>query len=121
MSKNEKILQKAIEIASLRKEEKMRFCSIITDKRNFILAIGFNSYTKTHPKQKFYSNKTGCEQKIFLHSEIDALIKLPYGSKPYSIYIARVNNKNKPVLAKPCKICEKALKDFNIKNIYWTT
>jgi tRNA(Arg) A34 adenosine deaminase TadA len=56
-----------------------------------------------------------------LHGEIDAIIKIPYGSKPFSIYVARVTPSGKIKLAKPCPICSKALQDIGIKNIYYTT
>lgn len=42
------------------------------------------------------------------------------GKKPYAIYIARANSYGEPVLAKPCEICQMAIKDAKIKEIHYT-
>lgn len=118
--KQQKILNKAIEIASLLEGNKFKFCAIITDRKNNILSIGLNSFKKTSPLQKKYAEKTGQEKKIYNHCEIHAINKLPYGSKPRKIFIARVNKKDKPCLGKPCSICTMAIKDIGIKNIFYT-
>jgi deoxycytidylate deaminase len=115
-----KILDKAIEIASLMESDKHRHCAIITDKKNKILSIGINSYKKTSPLQKEYAIKVGQENKIYNHAELSAVIRLPYGSKPENICIARVDKYNKPCLSKPCKLCQLCIKEIGIKNIYYT-
>ena len=119
MKKQLKILDKAIEIASLLEGNKYKLCAIITDKRNKILSIGVNSFVKTNPLQKKYADRLGEPDKMFIHAEIGAIINLPYGSKPHNIYVARVNRK-KSFLAKPCPICQLALKEIGIENIYYT-
>jgi len=115
---NEQILQKGIEIARELKRDKYRLVAITTDKRGHILSIGHNSYRKTHPRQAYYAEKIGNVHRIFLHAEMDALIKCK--KKPYAIYIIRVNNQGKPLLAKPCKICSMAIKDSGIEEVYHT-
>lgn len=117
---NKRILNKAISIARLMENDKQNICTIITDKKNKILSIGCNSYKKTSPLQKKYAKKFGNENKEFNHSEIDAIRKLPYGKKPYAIYVARVNKFGKKMLSKPCKICSKAIEDYGIKEVYYT-
>lgn len=47
----------------------------IYDKRGKIIAIGKNSYIKTHPKMKEYAIKNSEPYKQVLHAEIAALIK----------------------------------------------
>jgi tRNA(Arg) A34 adenosine deaminase TadA len=118
--KQQKILNKAIEIASLLEGNKFKFCAIITDRKNNILSIGLNSFVKTSPLQKKYAEKFGQDDKIYNHSEVSAINKLPYGCVPYNIYVARVSKKNQPLLGKPCIICQEAIKDVGIKNIYYT-
>jgi len=118
--KQQKILNKAIEIASLLEGNKFKLCAIITNRKNNILSIGFNSFVKTSPLQSKYAKKFGQDNKVYNHSEIHAINKLPYGSKPYNIYVARVNKQNKALLGKPCIICQEAIKDAGIKNIYYT-
>lgn len=115
------ILQKTIELAKNSKSIQEKICSIIVNKKGLILSIGYNSYKKTHPLQKKYARKTGNNNKIYLHSEISCIIGLSYDSKPYAIYVARVNNNGEPLLARPCAICELAIKEAGIKNIYYTT
>ena len=116
-----KMLNKALQLAIESEDKKHKFCSIITDKRNRILSIGFNSFQKTHPIQQKFAKKCGCEEKMYLHSEVAAIIALDYNAKPYNIYIARTNKSgNKGLLAKPCEICKKIIAKTSIKNIYYT-
>lgn len=119
MCKNH-ILQKAIALASLMPNDKYRLVAIITNKRGEILSVGHNSFTKSHPLQAYYAIRVGTEKRIFIHAELDAITKIPFNSKPHAIYIVRVNKKNKPCLSKPCNICQQAIKDVGIKNIYYT-
>jgi len=116
---NKRILSKALNIASLLQGQKQRISAIVADKKGNILSIGTNSYSKSHPLMAKYSRNVN-KKKIYLHAEIDALLKIPYGKIPHSIYIARAGENNEPRLAKPCKICQQAIKDVNIKNIYYT-
>jgi tRNA(Arg) A34 adenosine deaminase TadA len=89
--------------------------AILYDKKGNILSIGSNSYTKTHPLQAKYANQVGEPKKIFLHSEIDAIIKCKDISKAYRIEVYRFYKDGKPANAKPCKICENALNQLGIQ------
>lgn len=113
-----KILQKATELALELPSGKHRLCAIVTDKRNKIISIGLNNYNKSHPRQAYYAEKHGNKHKIYLHAEMDALIKSR--GKGEKIYIARVGLSGEKRLARPCKICYNAIKDSGIKNIYYT-
>ena len=115
---NDRILNKAIELASQLTHKKQRLCAIVTDKRDRILNIGFNFYDKTSTTQAYYAEKVGLSYKIFIHAEIGALTNLV--GKADKIYIARINRKNEPVPALPCIICREAIKDSGIKNIITT-
>jgi tRNA(Arg) A34 adenosine deaminase TadA len=117
---NNNILNKAIEIAHTLKNNKQRICSIVVDKKNKIIGLGVNSYSKTHPIQKRFAEQVGGNyaNKIFLHSEISALISC--SSKPHAIYIARVNHKGEPVKVSPCPICALMLKENNIEKVITT-
>ena len=95
-----------------------KLCAIVTDKKGNILGIGTNSYTKTHPKQKHYATRVGEQERIYLHAELDAIIKSRTGD-PYRIYISRAN-KAGTGSAKPCRICELAIKEAGIKEIHYT-
>lgn len=94
-----------------------------------LIATGINSY-KTHPLMLKYGKNA---DSIYLHSEIDAirnasrlLDKKEF--KRCDLYIMRVHQV--PVghndhmwvraLAKPCKGCQEAIKDYGFANVYWT-
>lgn len=119
----EKILDLGTNIArSMNENIKCRICAICTDKKGNILSIGTNSYTKTHPTQKKYAVKVQAHLKEFIHAEIKALLILDRYTLPkaYALYICRVLKDGSPGLAKPCKICAEAIKDYNIKEVYYT-
>lgn len=99
---------------------KYKICAIVTDKKDNILGIGTNSYTKSHPKQASYAKRCGCSERIYLHAEIDAITRLRTG-KPYRIYIARARGQAEVGTAKPCNICELAIKEAGIKEVVYTT
>ena len=94
-----------------------RFACILTNGRDTF--IGLNSY-KSHPLQFKFSKDS---QKVCIHSEIAALAK---ASKEYTdlskfkMYVARVLADGTPALARPCCICEGAIREFGITQVYWT-
>jgi hypothetical protein len=73
--------------------------SIILSNKS-IVAIGVNSYTKTHPFNKF-NNYSG----EFIHSELDAYCKVRHKNTNLILLNFRFNNQYKLNLAKPCKYC----------------
>jgi deoxycytidylate deaminase len=112
------MLNRCIDLASQLQNRKQRIASIITDKKGRILSFGVNSYTKSHPKMAHYSSKFNDFNKIYLHSEMDSLVRL--SRQGHSIYVARVDKKGNPLPCKPCRICALALKDAKIFNIITT-
>lgn len=91
----------------------------VIDYNNKIICTKQNNYTKTHPLQKLFAELANKPQNIYLHAEIAAIIGAK-NKKIKSIIISRYNKQGKPMLAKPCPICELAIKYFEIKNIYHT-
>jgi deoxycytidylate deaminase len=98
---------------------KQKITATIYDRKGNTLSIGKNSYVKTHPMQKFFADKCGEEHKQFLHAEISAIVNLR-GGVPHKIKIERFNKHGDPMLAKPCQICELAIKKSGIKYIEYT-
>lgn len=94
--------------------------AIIYDRKGRVLSVGKNSYTKTHPLQAKFAEKSGNPHKIYLHAEIDALVKLRYTDKAYSIHVIRLSGKGQPMNAKPCSCCSLAVQSFGIKKITHT-
>ncbi len=86
--------------------------AIIYDKRGNILSIGKNSYVRTHPLQAKFAKKAGLEKKVFIHAEIDAIVKCKDLSKAYRIVVMRFHKNGLPASAKPCPICENAISEL---------
>jgi deoxycytidylate deaminase len=90
------------------------------DRKGKLLSSATNSYTKTHPIQKFFAEQVGHEAKIYLHAEINAIIKA--GDKQiYKIEIIRTGKNKQPLNAKPCPICQAAIKAYGISIVSYTT
>jgi tRNA(Arg) A34 adenosine deaminase TadA len=89
------------------------------DKRDRIISVGHNNYTKSHPLMAHFGKLVGLPEKIYLHAEVDALIRA--GDKvPHSIVIERYNAEGLPELAKPCPVCDAAIKAWGVKYVFWT-
>lgn len=88
------------------------------DKRGKLLSVGRNSYTKTHTLQAKYGRMTGKPNAIYLHAEIAALVKAR--TDVHKIVVVRYGSNGKLLLAKPCKACQMAIKDFGVKYIQHT-
>ena len=89
--------------------------------KNQIVSYGVNK-RKTHPLQKRFADKV---ERIYLHAEIDAIVSFiqKFGSdllKETELIVVRVTKDGQPALSKPCLGCQKAIRAFNIKNVYYT-
>lgn len=91
----------------------------IIDKRGRILSQAQNNYTKSHPYQRRLACSVGQPDRIFLHAEIAALIKLRKGI-PYHIKVERYTKDGQPANAKPCAVCEQAIKLAGIHHVEYT-
>lgn len=94
--------------------------AVIYDKRGRVLSIGRNSYVKTHRIQAEYAKIVGLDAKIYLHSEIDAIIKCRHIDRAYKIFIGRFGKDGRPLPAGPCPICIEAIKNTPIEVIEHT-
>lgn len=83
-----------------------------------LLAVGKNSYTKTHPMQARLAQKVGKPDAIFLHAEISALVK---SREPvHKLVVLRYDRFGNPKSAAPCAICREAIRLFKVKHIEHT-
>ena len=91
------------------------------DKKGNLLSSATNSYKKTHPIQAYFAQRVGHPAKIYLHAEIAAIIKS--GDKPiHKLIVTRWNPKtHKALNAKPCPVCQEAIKAYGIKHTIWST
>lgn len=99
---------------------KHQVTAVIYDKRGRVLAVGQNSYVKTHPLQAHHAHRVGLAEKQFLHAEVAAIVRCRDLSKAHRIMITRFNKRGEPVLAKPCPVCESAIRAAGIQHVSHT-
>jgi len=87
--------------------------------KNKVVVAATNLETKSHPLQAKFAKRVGLDPKIYLHAEIAALVKCR--EEADTIIVARVNPQGKLRMARPCPICELALKEAGITHIHYTT
>lgn len=90
----------------------------VYSRKGALLSSASNSYQRTHPKQAYYAKRAGQPDRIYLHAEIAALVKCK--GEPYKIVIKRINKDGTLGLAKPCPVCELAIKESGIKIVEYS-
>jgi len=120
-----KILQKVAEAVEPVSRQRLSACLVY---KNEIIGMGFNK-RKTHPFQRKFSKH---EEAIYLHAEIDAIknalknVDAETISKS-TLYIMRVKYEDMSAkrfvrgLSKPCEGCSRAIAQFGINKVYYTT
>jgi deoxycytidylate deaminase len=116
---SDSILQLAINTAKSSPSKKKIGAVLL--KKNKIISTATNLERKTHPLQATLAERVGLKEKIYLHAEVNALIKAK--EKADTIVVARVGGHGYCDLriSKPCKICQAALEMNNIKKIIYST
>lgn len=91
--------------------------------KNRIISFGTNRM-KTDPFQAKYGKNKDC---IYMHAEIHAIknalrhIKVD-GLRKADLYVLRVRNGDGARgLSKPCEGCQRAIAEFGIRNVIYTT
>jgi len=90
--------------------------AVIYDKRSRILSVGRNDYDKSHPVQARYARLANQPEKIYLHAEIAAIVRCRRIRSAHRIFISRGNSQ----LAKPCPICQIAIREAGINIVEYT-
>ena len=102
------------------KSNRQLLSAAIYDRKGRVLSVGQNSYVKTHPLQAKMAKAVGEHDKIFLHAEIESLVRLKDWARAHRIVVTRYNRLGNPATAKPCRICQYAIKLAGIKHISHT-
>jgi tRNA(Arg) A34 adenosine deaminase TadA len=89
------------------------------DKKGTLLSIGRNSYVKTHPLQAELAKKAGVPNKVYLHAEIDAILRARR-KNIHKLVIVRHRADGSTGRAEPCPICRLAIRRFNIQIVEHT-
>jgi tRNA(Arg) A34 adenosine deaminase TadA len=101
-----------------RQTKRQQITALAYDKRGKLLSVGRNSYTKTHPLQAYYADRTGRPGAVYLHAEIAALVK---AQRPvHRLVVVRYGANGEPLLAAPCPSCAMAIRDFKVKHVEHT-
>lgn len=87
-------------------------------KSGSVLSVGINKWRNdaSLADEMFAS---GHSRDISVHAEIDALsrVRNPSGAV---LYVARVNRAGEPLISKPCKPCDEAIKAAGISKVIYT-
>lgn len=100
--------------------QKQNITALVYDKKGRLLSVGRNSYVKTHPLQAKMANQVGEDHKIFLHAEVDALVKIKDWNLAHTMVITRFTKDGKPALAAPCRLCAHIIKKAGILHVEHT-
>ena len=119
-----KFFNKARQAASISDYPKVHV-GCIAVYQNHIIGVGCNS-NKTHPVQKIYNRyrEYSDEMPAKLHAEINCLNQLKHLNINFSkvkLYIYRIGNDKAYRMSRPCPSCMAAIKDFGIRDIYYTS
>ena len=87
--------------------------------KNKVIVSATNLETKSHPLQAKFAERVGLGEKIYLHAEIAALVKCR--DEADTVIVARINPQGKLRMARPCPICQLALKEAGITHVHYTT
>jgi len=90
------------------------------DRKGRLLSMGRNSYVKTHPLQARAAREVGEHYKIFLHAEVAALVKVKDWSRVHRLVVTRYNKDGVPVIAKPCRVCQRVINLAGIEQVEHT-
>lgn len=93
------------------------------DKRNRLIYSCTNSYTDSSSLMRYYAMKAGHPKKVFNHAEIRCLEVSILKMKKVvdKIVVVRLDSNANMKDAKPCEICTLAIKDFGIKQVFYST
>lgn len=89
------------------------------DKKGNVLSVGTNNYKKTHPLMQHFGKIAGLPEKEYLHAEIQALLRVK-DKAVYKLTVERYDSDGNPALAKPCPVCQEAIKAFGVKIVEYT-
>jgi tRNA(Arg) A34 adenosine deaminase TadA len=95
--------------------KRYQITAIIYDKRGRVMSVGKNSYVKTHPLQAAHAKRAGEPHRVFLHAEIHAISLCRDLTKAHSMKIFRFLEDGSPALARPCVVCESAIRSSGIQ------
>lgn len=84
-----------------------------------LISYGTNSYVKTHPLMKKYAPSFGRNRhRLYIHAELSALVRSK--GRVAELVVIRILRDGSYANAKPCSICEAALREAGVRKVYYT-
>ncbi len=99
-----------------RRKRRYAVTALAYDSKGRLLSVGQNSYHKTHPLQKRFAERSSNPHRIYLHAEIDALIKAR-GKQVDRLVVIGYNTNGKLVCTKLCDCCRLAINYFKVPHV----
>ena len=121
--RDKRFLAKA-EQASLQSDHYRFHIGCVIAKGRKLISSGCNSLTKTHPLQGYYAALVGRPEAIYLHAEMAAIVEAKSKGVDLtgaSVYVFRRGLDGDVKMSRPCASCLKALEDFGICTIVYTS
>lgn len=119
MNLTSRIKKIAIQTAIESDHEQYRVGAVVFKKRgNHVIASASNSGSKTHPRQLELASRKNCFSTGKLHAEVRAIIRSK--GKGDSIIVCRLGKAGALRLAKPCSVCQEAIRESGIQHVYFT-
>ena len=112
-------LKLAVEVAEMSPSRKRVGAVLYNSKRRVITTAVNNDY-KSHPRQAWWAQRVGLDEKIYLHAEMACLIKAREAAD--TIVVVRLGGHDGKSLrqSRPCPVCEPALRYAGIKHVYYS-
>lgn len=112
-------LRLAVEVAATSPSRK-KVGAVLFNSKKRVITTAVNNDDKSHPRQAWWAERVGLKEKIYLHAEMAALIKAREDAD--TIVVVRLGGHDGKSLrnAKPCPICEPALRYAGIKHVYYS-
>lgn len=89
----------------------------VLERKGKPVCTAVNSYTRSHKRQRDYADRAGFPKKVYLHAEIAALIKSR--CRGDTMYVYRLNRKGELLPSRPCPVCQLALNELKIRQVYY--
>lgn len=110
-------------VAETSQHHKVKIGAVLVYK-NEILSVGCN-LIKSHPKQMVYNKNREFEFDLCphnIHAEFNAVLKYKGIIPKHSImYVYRLTKQGNQGMGRPCKACQKMLKEYGIYDVVYTT
>ena len=112
-------LKLAVEVAEM-SPSRTKVGAVLYNSKRRVITTAVNNDYKSHPRQAWWAQRAGLDEKIYLHAEMACLIKAREAAD--TIVVVRLGGHDGKSLrqAKPCKICEPALRYAGIKHVYYS-